>query len=105
MSEQGKVAIFPLLLYCKQPLLGEVYRPALAVSGYEFQTKPSFYISPSHKRFDIIVTSDRLTFFTALGFQLHHNSLHFLDETFFSFLLVILKISSYRFSLQTKAIV
>lgn len=83
MSEQGKVAIFPLLLYCKQPLLGEVYRPALAVSGYEFQTKPSFYISPSHKRFDIIVTSDRLTFFTALGFQLHHNSLHFLDETFF----------------------
>lgn len=45
MSEQGKVAIFPLLLYCKQPLLGEVHRPALAVSGYEFQTEPSFYIS------------------------------------------------------------
>lgn len=62
MSEQGKVAIFPLLLYCKQPLLGGVYRPALAVSGYEFQTKPSFYISPFHKRFDIIMTSDRLTF-------------------------------------------
>lgn len=61
MSEQGKVAIFSLLLYCKQPLLGEVYRPALAVSGYEFQTKPSFYISPFHKRFDIIMTSDGLT--------------------------------------------
>lgn len=37
MSEQGKVAIFPLLLSCKQPLLEEVYRPGLAVSGYEFQ--------------------------------------------------------------------
>lgn len=62
MSEQGKVAIFSFLLYCKQPLLGEVYRAALAVSGYEFQTKPSFHISLSHKHFDIIVTSDRLTF-------------------------------------------
>lgn len=39
MSEQGKVAIFPLLLSCKQPLLEEVYGPALAVSGYEFQNQ------------------------------------------------------------------
>lgn len=37
MSEQSKVAIFPLLLSCKQPLLGGLYRPALAVSGYEFR--------------------------------------------------------------------
>lgn len=80
MSEQGKVAIFPVLLYCKQPLLGEVYGPALAVSGYEFQTKPSFHISPFHKRFDII---RQAYFFTTFGFQLRLNSLHFLDETFF----------------------
>lgn len=54
MSEQGKVAIFPALLYCKQPLHAEVYRAALAVSGYEFQPEPFFYISPFHKHFDII---------------------------------------------------
>lgn len=46
MSEQGKVAIFPLLLYCKQPLLGEVYRPALAVSGYEFQDQTILLYQP-----------------------------------------------------------
>lgn len=84
MSEQGKVAIFPVLLYCKQPLLGEVYRLALAVSGYEFQTKPSFYISPFHKRFDII--RQAYFFHYIWGFQLSLNSLHFLDETLFFFL-------------------
>lgn len=46
MSEQGKVAIFPLLLSFKQPLLGEVYRPALAVSGYEFQDQTILLYQP-----------------------------------------------------------
>lgn len=67
MSEQGKVAIFPLLLCCKQPLLGEVYGSALKISGYGFRIKPSFYISSLYSLY-IIVTC---------------NSLRFLDENFF----------------------
>lgn len=46
MSEKGKMAISPLLLYCKQPLLGEVYRPPLAVSGYEFQDETILSYQP-----------------------------------------------------------
>lgn len=52
---------FPAPLYCKQPLHAEVYRPALAVSGYEFQPQPFFYISAFHKHFDIIARSDMLS--------------------------------------------
>lgn len=83
MSEQGKVAIFPALLYCKQPLHAEVYRPALAVSGYEFQPEPFFYISPFHKHFDIIARSDMPSLLSTLELRWHRNSLHFLDESFF----------------------
>lgn len=61
-SERGKVAIFPLLFYCKQPLLGEVDAPVLPVSRYEIR-KPGhpFTSAPFQRRFDIIATSGSLT--------------------------------------------
>lgn len=103
MSELGKVAIFPALLYCKQLLHAEVYGPALPVSGYEFQPEPFFYISPFHKHFDIIARSDMLSLPQHLSSDCTVIHCIFLMRLFFSNLpIVTLKISSYRFSCKLK---
>lgn len=102
MSEQGKVAIFPALLYCKQPLHAEVYRPALAVSGYEFQPEPFFYISPFHKHFDIIARSDMPSLLQHLSSDCTVIHCIFLMRLFSNLPIVTLKISSYRFSCKLK---
>lgn len=102
MSEQGKVAIFPTPLYCKQPLYAKVYKPALAVSGYEFQPQPFFYISPFHKHFDIIARSDMLSLPQHLGSDCNVIHCIFLMRLFSNLPFVTLKISSYRFSCKLK---
>lgn len=73
---------FPASSICKQLLNAEVYGLALAVSGYEFQPRPFFYIHFFYKHWHNRKIRHSFSSPT-LELRLQHNSLHFLDETFF----------------------